>query len=316
MHPMFEGLGVTFSSKKKVGNLELHDAMAVSGQSWKTLDWKVDSIRADWIPLQAGGRVAPFNDYPCINLCYPCFSENAVQCLRNELEPNGELLPVFLKKTKYYYYHITRVMDVIDVQNSQAAVFEGSGRFTHIDYLAFDEQKLSGCPIFMTRHAARIIVVNQQFVDRTIECGLNGFEFKKLWPLPKGVNWRLNHKAELAKKTAKRGPADQAQSLVIQILFDDRLPKKETKKKIKALENSIDVILSVKSLSEHYYGNLAGRDDLENEVRLFLSCPNAELLFRRLSELLKAESSDLTMLLTKREGGIWDEGAREEKIKF
>lgn len=58
MHPIFEGLGITFSRKKKVGDKELDEAMANGAESWKTLDWKVDSIRADWIPLQAGGRVA------------------------------------------------------------------------------------------------------------------------------------------------------------------------------------------------------------------------------------------------------------------
>ena len=41
------------------------------------------------------GHVRRFNDYPCINMSRPAFSQRAVDLLRDVLEPNGEPLMIF-----------------------------------------------------------------------------------------------------------------------------------------------------------------------------------------------------------------------------
>src|SRR5437899_2637605 len=59
-----------------------------------TTGWAAPHLARIWKPLKVIGRVRPFNDYPCISLMIPAFSERAVASLRDFLEPNGELLPL------------------------------------------------------------------------------------------------------------------------------------------------------------------------------------------------------------------------------
>jgi hypothetical protein len=51
--------------------------------------WKPVSLRETWPTPEVEGNVRKFNDYPCINLSRPAFSQRAVDMLRDVLEPNG-----------------------------------------------------------------------------------------------------------------------------------------------------------------------------------------------------------------------------------
>ena len=101
----------------------------------------------------AAGNVRRFNDYPCINLVYPAFSERAVDLLRDLLEPNGELLPVRHSVGQYYFFNCTRVVDCADLPNSKVNMTTRDGfAVTSSSQLALlDEQLEDGLSVFKIR---------------------------------------------------------------------------------------------------------------------------------------------------------------------
>jgi hypothetical protein len=96
-NPLYEGLALTDHS-------ELLDFWPANWRpNFQT--WQPRSLEATWPTPEVIGNVRTFNDYPCINLSRPAFSQRAVDLLRDILEPNGELLPVRHKIGRYYFYN-------------------------------------------------------------------------------------------------------------------------------------------------------------------------------------------------------------------
>ena len=63
---------------------------------------KTKSLKKKWKIPELWGPVPSFHDYPATELV-PCFSQRAVDALRDVLEPNGELLPAKTKIEKVTY---------------------------------------------------------------------------------------------------------------------------------------------------------------------------------------------------------------------
>ena len=125
----------------------------------------------------------------------PTFSKNAVDALRDFLEPNGEMLPLICKHGEFYAYNVTTVANILDRENSE---FDwGSHKKAKVKpnlpsdiiFYEFYPDKLNDLSIFRLPERLSDYFVTQRFVDRVYEKNLRGFRFKKVWPVyrpPKG----------------------------------------------------------------------------------------------------------------------------------
>lgn len=189
-NPLYEGFAtVRNESVRGKSRLEwdfLPDDIGSAGRSWS-----VTRMKTIWTPLPVHGRVNTTNDYPCVNLLIPAFSKRAVEALQDMLLPNGELLPLVTRCGEYCAFNTTTVEDILDHERSQIRWMDERHVVAFaINRFEFIETKLSGLSIFRIVELPTSVFVTNVFVDRVQERGLGGFHFLKVWPLPKGSNWR------------------------------------------------------------------------------------------------------------------------------
>lgn len=316
-NPMFEGFALDFLELPSVlGRGCLNDDMTPGyDASLSNPHWTQTRLKEKWVPPHVTGRVAAYNDFPGINLIYPAFSQRAVDALRDYLEPNGELLPLDSDVgVPYYFYNITTVVDAIDAENSRGARFRDSGLLIYPEYLAFHAEKLEGLSIFMDYDWPVSTLVTDVFVRRVEECGLNGFDFVKVWPFPKGVNWQLENK----KHSPQRKIAEKLKQQALVLIFPlaGKRPNATEKKSINRYKDELDAQLVVRSLDAPYFGSLEGDEPVEGEMRLFLSCPDADRLVQKLQPWLDHLGWPRTYYVMKRYGKMYDENAEESVIEI
>jgi hypothetical protein len=235
--------------------------------------------------------------------------------LADLLEPNGELLPLESEKGEYYFYNITTVVDALNVKKSDCCFWCDPPTYAlDIDYFAFHEEKLAGLSIFRIIDYPILAIVTDQFVRRVREAGLNGFDFPKIWPFPRGVNWRMEAKKQRRKTQKRRKLKDN--TLVIMLSLAGNKPNAKEKKCIKRLENDLDVQLAVPSLDAPYFGSYEGSDTVEGEFRMFLSCPDADALEQKLLPWLEAIDWPTEIYVMRRYGDMYDPDVPEEMSTY
>ncbi len=95
-----------------------------------------------------------YNDFPCVNFLVPAFSERAVDCLKEFLEPNGELLPLEHPAGKFFAFNCLRVVDILDQDKSNVEWFSSTGphKFAlDIRHFVVDEDRLKSLSVFRLR---------------------------------------------------------------------------------------------------------------------------------------------------------------------
>jgi hypothetical protein len=186
----YEGFGMEYR-KSTVGNDELLDDMTPAfGVGENSKRWKVHKLRENWCAPEVSGKVSNKNDYPCINLIYPAYSNNAVNCLRKELISSGELLPLKCKFGDYYFHNITKVVDAIDVKKSKVVWHVEGVLAMDVIRHEFNMDKIQGLSLFRAYVDPMTVYAKGVVVRKIVECGLRGFEIYKAWPLKKPGNWR------------------------------------------------------------------------------------------------------------------------------
>src|SRR5207253_1656606 len=132
---LFEGLALSF---EKYGDL-----LDTWPEDWRAnyQTWQPRLLKRTWPTPEVEGNVRKFNDYPCINLTSPAFSQRAVDMLRDVLEPNGELLPVRHKIGTYYFYNCTRMTNCVDLTKSKITKCE-DGIVSSTEKLVFIDKML------------------------------------------------------------------------------------------------------------------------------------------------------------------------------
>jgi hypothetical protein len=174
----------------------------------RTRDWTVPRLAPLWKPRKVKGRMHPEIDYPTASGT-PAFSQRAVDTLRDLLEPNGEILPLVTpsKLGNYYAYNTTTVADVLDLKRSKITFVSDSFVALFIDHHEFIASRLKGLAIFRVPEDPCAIYVTQHFVSRVVEHNLQGFNLKKVWPVPVGTKWRIQPGVGREKKSATAKPA-------------------------------------------------------------------------------------------------------------
>jgi hypothetical protein len=283
--------------------------------------WTVRPLAPVWTPQRVLGRVRSFNDYPCVNLIVPAFSGRAVAALRDFLEPNGELLPLVSSVGEYYAYNINKVADILDHKKSKIK-WADKKHVTSLSIRRYEclPRKMNGLSIFRIVELPSSAFVTQRFVDRVAEHGLEGFHFIRLWPMPKGADWhdedRKARKLEQAITTRVGAAPVKGNTLVLVFPTAGRRPSRVEKNRLKAILDDIDAQLyDPKSDKDAaYFGSLEGNDQVPGELRVFLSCPDVEVLFRRLRKWLRKLEWDAPIRALKRYGEFVDASCREDRV--
>jgi hypothetical protein len=311
-NPLFEGLALE----------DREDLLDTEPPDWirNYQTWQPRSLKGTWPSLEVVGNVRRFNDYPCINLSRPAFSQRAVDLLRDVLEPNGELLPVRHRIGTYYFYNCTRTVNAVDLTKSDVVRLDG-GIITRINGLVFIDERLDGLTVFRERTQLRELFCTQTFVDRVEGAGLQGFAFVPIWPLPEGVTY--NHEsyriAQLCRKwEPKESPAlDVKANTVVLRLYCER--KKASNQEVAAAEAVMANLEKVlydeeQKDTESYFGNVEGHDVVDHEIRIFLSAPDCDRLVSRLMPTLRSLPWSGTFHVVKRRGEFMDDNAKEEYV--
>ncbi|MCI0742248.1 MAG: hypothetical protein L0Y72_24710 [Gemmataceae bacterium] len=285
--------------------------------------WTVPPLAPYWSPQRVIGRVRAFNDFPSVNLIIPAFSRRAVDVLREFLEPNGELLPLVSTVGEYYAYNITTVADVLDQEKSEFQWIGEKRTFNDIldiNHYEFIADKVTGLSIFRLVERCANTYVSQMFVDRVKQHGLQGFHFTKLWPLPKEQNWQADAdrewKEELEVQTSKGRKSAIGNTVVILLTIVGKKPNKAEKARVAKLMDEIDSLLYSPDARADapLLGSLEGDDHVEGEIRLFLSCPDADALVAKLRPFLQTLSWKGEVKVLKRYGEYVATNCREEYV--
>lgn len=316
-NPLYEGLATPGDNEASlVGRANRDkDFFPAVRSDW---NWSLPYLKDIWKPLHVIGRVTPFNDYPCLNMFVPAFSQRAVDELRDVLEPNGELLPLDHDSGTFYAFQCHRIVEILDQPNCEAVWLGNSLPATAamIEFFSVLEERTEGLSIFKMRELCNSMFVTEYFVQRVREAGLNGFEFVKVWPYPKGTSY----KAEDAKRRRERGqkllsPSGlkevKAESLVIEFPLSEGKMTAAEKKAISRFQDELDAQLVIRSLDEVYFGSLEGRSTKKGKTRLVLSCPDCEALVKKLDPWLSTLQWHTQPSIYLRHGP-WDDTAVQE----
>ncbi len=255
--------------------------------------WQTIRMAPTWKPVEVYGRVRKFNDFPGVGLM-PAFSERAVNALRNFLEPNGELLPLKSSLGCYFAYNVTTIIDALNVKQSQIDWLTKPAKAFEVERYKIFPKKIEGHSIFHMPETGSTVYVTEPFVRRVQEYGLQGMWFPKIWPLPPGMNWgRLarQQRDKLHTKGLPPGQTVKGNAMIIQLFLANPNSKGTAteKKAIAGLMDEIDGFLVDLNSSNVSVGSLEGHDyGIPGECRLFLSCPDADALVKKLRPWLKS----------------------------
>ncbi|MCY2966215.1 MAG: hypothetical protein NT069_21720 [Planctomycetota bacterium] len=259
-----------------------------------TWEWSLESLREKWHPPRVEGRVTPFNDFPCIGMMIPAFSERAADCLRDYLEPNGELLEFLFDSRKYHAYHCRKIVEILEHPGTVGAFYTGySPRrktpATSLSFLKVIPELVADLSIFRLRELPNRVFVSNLFVERVHEYMLNGFRFARVWPMPSRSDYLSESLREEREMRAKEPDGtNKLQSMIIEFVYQGTKRTDDERRRIAQYEDDIDAQLVVRSLREEYFGSLEGKRTAKGKSKLYLSCPNAQRLFTKLRPWLKS----------------------------
>jgi len=291
-----------------VGREHIDEDLSPGYGSSESRDWTPTFLSRLWAPPKVTGEPSFYFDFPCLRLIIPAFSRHACDVLRDMLEQNGELLPLDSHLGEYYAYNVTKIADVLDVQNSEIDFRCDPPTTGDIDYFAFQEERLEGLSIFRIPEDPVLTIVTDEFVKRARSYDLCGFHFEKSWPLSPGT-YPHQHSS---LKLQEIGRLRQHSLLIILPLIHDA-PDAIEKERIAAFERDVHSQLPVADLS-NYFGYYAGHNIVNCQYRMFFACPNVDLTARHLLPVIKASRWSTSVRVTKRYGGMYDRDCREESI--
>jgi hypothetical protein len=82
------------------------------------------------------------------------------------------------------------------------------------------------------------------------------------------------------------------------------------------MEEELDSQLAVAALDAPYFGSYEGHDIVEREYRMFLSCPDADALAKKLLPWLKKLHWPGKSHVLKRYGEMYNDKAKEKRVEI
>jgi hypothetical protein len=316
-NPLFQGLA------SADGDEDLYKTWP---SDWRPnyLTWEPKSLKSIWKKRGVAGNIRKFNDYPCIDLTWPAFSQRAVDFLGDLLEPNGELLPVQHDLGTYYFFNCTRMTNCVDLTKSEVTKLSDGGLITSTKKLVFIEDMLADLSIFKVRTQLTETFCTQTFVDRVEASGLQGFMFIPIWPLPEGVTF-FDEMYRVGKLSTKWKPKQSSEDLdikgntvVLRLYCGSKKPNAKDRSNAEAVMSHLEKSLYSpdQSDNENYYGDIEGNDVVDYEIRVFLTTPDCDRLVTHLLPSLRSLPWPGNFHVLKRRGEYVDATAEEEYVRL
>lgn len=303
--PRFEGFGTgripSLRGKRSFAQDFIPDA---------STNWEPPRLAPIWKPLKVMGRVRPFNDYPCVSLIIPAMSKKAVDALWEFLEPNGELLPLVSEVGEYYIYNVTTMVAAFDGPNSDVA-WMNDWIATSIYRYEFHPEALEGLTIFTIPEDPATPYATEPFVARARQAGLQGFDFRKVWPTGPGEEISKVQKTKIRERQALR-----QQSVILRLALTAKEPTAAERQAIERLLKELDTLLMRPAAEQKApaIGNAELREFAPHECAVSLSCPDADVLIRELRPWLKKIKWPTPPRVFKRLGEFTNDSAPEQLI--
>jgi|688.fasta_scaffold205029_2 hypothetical protein len=307
--PRFQGCIFATNAKSLRGeSYPSEDFDVANGMS---IEWTPRELGSIWRPQPVNGPTHAFNDYPCLDLNTPAFSQRAVDALGSMLADNGELLPLKTKIGKYYAFNCLTKIDALDVKKSEIERPYLDEIALDVPYFVFRKSKLKDATLFRIAELPSSYFVTNLFKERVESAGLNGMNFIPVWPLPEGSDWRSDE----AKRDRKSKLVQLAgQSLILRLRLRKPKPSVSEKKLASEIEESLAKKLRVLSLSAPYLGTIEISEFEDGEFRVFCTCPRCDELALYLSDWLEDVPWDYDFDIVKRYGNLYDQKAKEKRI--
>jgi hypothetical protein len=289
-------------------NTAYEDLKVIDGMS---LGWRTQPLAEHWKPMPVAGEVNPCNDYPGLEAIKPVVSRRAVDALGDMLSANGDLLPLNTKIGEYYLYIVQTKIDALNVATSKLSRNRDDKVAAGIDFFDFKESKLAGATIFRIPEQPNYTFVTDRFKARVEQAGLNGFEFAKVWPLPEGSNWLMEHRAWQKQQKATKLAGE---AVVLRFTLHGDAPTPSERQLAADIESALRAQLKVESLAAPYLGSIEVAEFTDGEFRVFCTCPSAEALTEFLMPRLEQAACNGDVSITKRFGNLYDKKAKETRI--
>ena len=300
-------------ARSVLGHEQAHDDLKeIDGSS---IEWHTQRLADYWKPMPVVGPVRPFNDYPCLEIVNPVFSHRAVEALGEMLTANGDLLPLDTDLGEYYLYVVQKKIDALNVSRSRLTRCRKDENATAvgINFFDFHKSMLDDATIFRIPEDPNSTLVTNRFKARVEQAGLNGFEFAKLWPLPEGSDWFMDHRAW--RKQQKNAPL-AGQTLAIRFDLREAEATESERENATVTLASLATALKVDSLDAPYQGSIELSEFADGEFRVFCTCPNAEQLVEFLKPWLDQVAWDGDVAITRRFGNLYDTKAKEKRVQI
>jgi hypothetical protein len=317
-NPKYEGFGMGDRPSLR-GKRNRYEDLDLDFDS-ATGEWVAPRLSIIWKPVRVTGRVRPFNDFPCLGLTYPVFSQRAVDVLRDVLLPNGELLPLITSVGSYFLFNCTTIVDIVDFERSKLD-YLNKNTILEIDHLNVHEDRLTDLSIFQIRKYPGRCCVTDGVARRIRDAKLDGIELRKLWPLPEDVPSWLHRKRpechdELTRQLASESRPIKGNAVVLRLALKGEQPSPNERSRVEEIANELDGMLVNPRSNAKYFGNLEITEFVSGEARFFFSCPDADDLAQKLKPWVKTLRWDSQKWLTKRYGEFVDLDATEEPVKL
>jgi hypothetical protein len=139
-------------------------------------------VRVERFAADDAGREDKPADLPWFTAHALVLRRNAVEALRDMLEPGGEFLPLATDDgVELWLFHATRTIDALDVERSDVWRFADSGRIYFVAAPVFYPERVRGVDFFRLPLHGSEIFVGERFVDRVRAAGLTGMDFELVW---------------------------------------------------------------------------------------------------------------------------------------
>jgi hypothetical protein len=160
--------------------------------------------------------------------------------------------------------------------------------------------------------------VTDTFVRCVQKAALKGFDFKRIWPLPPGTNYRVLHNQERKKREKAELPPARTligNSVLIRLTLKSAEPTKAETQRIEQVMDELDAVTVDKTSEAPAVGNLEGYEYKAGECWLSLSAPDADALVEKLRPWLKALDWPSGFKVLKRYGEHYQDDAPTVQVK-
>lgn len=273
-------------------------------------NYKIPSLKRKWDRPEMVGHVAPFNDFPCCGFI-PVFSMKAVAVLGDFLNENGELLPVKTDHGSYFAYQTLTVVDgIVNIKKCKdlsLSYEQISGIYSDIGKLAFYSSKIpNNLSIFRLREfPSSRPFVSQQFVDRALSNGLQGFGFEQVLPALTVAERRAERAAVDKVKVKLDGKLVDPQKHAMKIVFPFDSSTKNEHKKFERIARELQHRLILDSPDDNFFGAIQSAHSDNGQGEIYISTPNGDRLKEHMEEFIESVKWSTTPIIEIKKKPFW-----------